>query len=97
MRNLALDGWGKPVVSLFSGSGRSTGLYTAVAGSLRRPVNDTHLFYQSPTGFIRGLFHYYQAFFISVGLLVLQAIHTTYNNKRLSIFNLLVINNRRLV
>ena len=94
MRSLALTGWGKPVASLFSGSGKSPGLYTAVAGSPRPLVDDTHRFYQSTAGFIRGLFHYCPVLFIPVTTPVLPAMHTTYNNKRLSIFNLLVINSR---
>jgi hypothetical protein len=94
MRSPALDGWGNPVASLFSGSGKSPGLYTAVAGRLGMAVDDTHRFYQSAAGFIRGLFHYYPVLFISVTTPVLPAMHTTYNNKRLSIFNLLVINSR---
>lgn len=94
MLSLNIDSWVNPVVNLFSGSGTSAGLYSEVVGCLRRLVVNIHRFYQSLTCFIQGFFHYFLLLFMSVSRLVLLGIHTTYNNKRLSIFKYLVINSR---
>ena len=94
MLSPAIISWGKPVSSLFNGSGKSYGLYSVAAERTIRFVDIIGRFYQSLTCFILGLFHYYLALSISVKLLVLRVIHTTNNNKRL-IYLTLVINSRR--
>jgi hypothetical protein len=88
MLRLERQGWGRFVVKLFRVSCRTFGLGTVAASRVEIPVDNTGSLYQSSTAFIPGLFHYFFGLFESVKRMVLQAIHTTYNNKRQDLFNL---------
>lgn len=80
-------GWGKFVGGLFRDGGRTLGLPTAGGCCVLVPVENGGWFSKLLTNFIPGLFHVIITIFTSVRVLVLPTIHTTYNNKLLSLFN----------
>jgi hypothetical protein len=95
MLNLLFIGWGKSVVGLFIGDGTTSGLPTTTHNWFWGPVDNIGRFYQSFTNLIPALFHDFAAQLISVTVLVLPAIHTTYYYYLRYLFN--SSNSRRLI
>jgi hypothetical protein len=97
MRSLGSVSWGKPVAKLLSVGGKSSALFTIAAGWLQQfvdNIDNAGVFYQLFTRLILGLVHYFLTSLLSVRELVLQAVHSAYNNKQQVYLNL-VINSRR--
>ncbi len=80
-------GRGEPVVGGLKSVCETAGLPTTIGCCILGPVDNRGWFYKLLTNFIPNLFHVIITSFTSVKILVLPDIHTTYNNKLLSLFN----------